>query len=422
MVINISFIEKNIRFTNCKNIKILEDLKSFFSKRDSIELAKTAEALASDLETGENVSSSGENTQNLQGQSAGKNDAQSKMSEISQEDFGSSFLENTLVIAERNSDMNFEEFIKEFAKNNDIFSPQFINSIKLDKKYLILPDELVAYDAVTLPSLKPWKLGEAIKLRLSVDYKDFGAYNFTYKTISKTKQSSVFAIELVNQKSVNKILNIFKKFGIKVKGVSFYSSCLTNFYTSHVVFSKFGSLVVRIEKYHTTLLAISHGFLVANFSIACGFEDILNGASYKQDEFSKKMTAYKYICYELSNKSEENKKQKQSDLTLEKIEKEFPTAKTNLLAPVFQVRNASAKEIIRQRIFEMVEFLKESDLKINIDKVIIDCESEEAFNALKIENSIQINIAEDEIFNKIKPNPLLKVKKISFLRRLKWKK
>lgn len=420
MVINISFIEKNVRFTNCKNVKILEDLKLFFSKRESLDLAKKTEVLASDLENdgagaSEKQNQFGSQSEAVPSEVSGNDNSATKILKPNTND-------NTIVIADRNSEMNFYEFIKELAKNKEIFSPQFVGSIKLDKKFLVLPDELIAYDCVTLPSLKPWKLGEALKLRLSVDYKDFGAYNFTYKNIAKTKQSSVFAIELVNQRQVNKILNIFKKYGIKVKGASFYSSCLTNFYTSHVVLSKFGSVVVRLDKNHTTILAISHGFLVASYSIACGYEDILAGASYKQEEFSKKMTAYKYICYELSNKSEESKKQKQADLSIEEIEKAFPTAKTNLLAPMFQVRNASGKEVIKQKIFEMLEYLKESDLQIYAEKVIIDTESQEAFDALKLQNSIRIDISESEIFDKIKPNPLLKVKKVSFLRRLKWKK
>ena len=422
MVINISFIEKNVRFTNCKNVKILEDLKLFFSKRESLDLAKKTEVLASDLENDGASASASENQNQLGSQSGATSSEVSGNENSATKTLKSNTNDNTIVIADRNSEMNFDEFVKELAKNKEIFSPQFVGSIKLDKKYLVLPDELIAYDCVTLPSLKPWKLGEALKLRLSVDYKDFGAYNFTYKNIAKTKQSSVFAIELVNQKQVNRILNIFKKYGIKVKGASFYSSCLTNFYTSHIVLSKFGSVVVRLDKNHTTILAISHGFLVASYSIACGFEDILAGASYKQEEFSKKMTAYKYICYELSNKSEESKKQKQADLSLEKIEKAFPTAKTNLLAPMFQVRNASGKEVIKQKIFEMLEYLKESDLQIYAEKVIIDTESQEAFDALKLQNSVRIDIPESQIFDKIKPNPLLKVKKVNFLRRLKWKK
>lgn len=422
MVINISFIEKNVRFTNCKNVKILEDLKLFFSKRESLDLAKKTEVLASDLENDGANASASENQNQLGSQSEAISSEVSGNEKSASKTLKSNTNDNTIVIADRNSEMNFDEFVKELAKNKEIFSPQFVGSIKLDKKYLVLPDELIAYDCVTLPSLKPWKLGEALRLRLSVDYKDFGAYNFTYKTIAKTKQSSVFAIELVNQKQVNRILNIFKKYGIKVKGASFYSSCLTSFYTSHIVLSKFGSIVVRLDKNHTTILAISHGFLVASFSIACGFEDILAGASYKQEEFSKKMTAYKYICYELSNKSEEIKKQKQADLSLEKIEKAFPTAKTNLLAPMFQVRNASGKEVIKQKIFEMLEYLKGSDLQIYAEKVIIDTESQEAFDALKLQNSVRIDIPESQIFDKIKPNPLLKVKKVSFLRRLKWKK
>lgn len=414
MVINISFINKNVTFTNCKNSKILEDLKQIFSRKESLKAENQVGEEKNQTENSavEKFISNQDDSTNLE------NDETELVSEEKNAEKFVLEKENVIKIAERNFDLSLEEFIKEISNNQEIFSTQFLNSIKLDKKFLILPDELVSYDSVTLPALKPWKMGEALKIKLSVDYKDFGAYNFSYKNILKSKTSSSFAIQLVNQKQVNKLLNVFRKYGLKASGVNFYSSVLASFYISHIALPKFGSVLVRLDKNHATIMAISHGFLVSSFSVACGYEDILAGSPYRMDEFSKKMTSYKYICYELSNRSgEENKKHE--DLSLEKIEKAFPTARTNLLAPVFQVRNASSKEVIKQKISEMVEFLKQLDFHFNTDKIIIDTESQEAFDILKIKNSIKVSFSESEIFAKAKQNQLLKIKKVGFLGRLK---
>ena len=306
---------------------------------------------------------------------------------------------------------NLESFLNNIFSLEEYFSKNFTQDSKKMKKSLILPDEIIGFDALTIPALSPFQVNSNIKLKLSLDFKDFHNLNTSFKQVLKAKPNVTYAIQFVKKQIINEIIIRFKNLGVNFKSVNFYSSCLSHFYTSKLHLSKQNALIVKVDNNHTTILAISHGFLVYTFSLSCGTSDIVDNKSYRYDEHSKKMNAYKYICYKISSSNNSNNIDDEP-ISLEKIEKDFPQTRTNLLAPVFQIRNVYSADIVKQKMSEILDFLKNSEMKIIVDRVIIDTNSEDVFELIKTSNSEMVTFDETQIFDKVKSNPLLKFSKI----------
>lgn len=314
---------------------------------------------------------------------------------------------------------SLEQFLDNVFSLEDYFSRDFLKQIKRTKKSLILPDEIIGFDSLKIPALNPLQVNSNIKLKLSVDYKDFQNLGVSFKQVNKIKPNIVFAIQLLKREVINKIIVKFKNLGFNFSSIDYYSSCLTNFYKSKLKLKKSNSIIVKVEKNHTTFLVISHGHLIFTTSLACGSEEISKNAQYKSDEHSKKMTAYKYICYEISNIDSDNSQNSETSepVTIDKIEKEFPQTRTNLLAPVFQVRNVYCANLVNQKINEIIYFVKNSEFGLDIDSIYIDTSSHQLYEQLKSENPNfnkfeQVSFDELDIFAKVKPNNLLKFSKL----------
>ena len=305
-----------------------------------------------------------------------------------------------------------EYFLENIFSLDKYFTSEFITQSKLNSKNLILPDEIVGFETLTIPSLNPWKANSAIKLKLSVDFNDFQNLNTTHKSVIKVKPNTTYAIQFLRRKVLNEVIVRFKNLGINFKSVNFYSSVLADFYVKKLQLKKQNAIFIKVEENHTTILAVSQGFVILTHTLSCGKNEILKNSPYRADEHSKKMTAYKFICYEISNiNSDKNQKK---EVTLEKIEKDFPQTRTNLLAPVFQMRNIYSSDLVNSKISEIIYYLKHSDFLFEADKIYIDTDSEEIFNELKNErqNAFMVTFSEKEIFEKIKQNSLLNFNKI----------
>ena len=436
MVIKISYVDKNIKIITGKNrlFNTFDLIKSFI-----INKKKSSAENKLDQEINQNESTINETeiketqdfnenevlTENLNEDSLKENIPEESLENVNDEtkDSETSSTENNTSSSKTKSylvdtledikNATLESFLNEITTNTE-FLKQF-QEFKPEKKFLVLPDELLGFDTITIPSLNPWKVKENLKLKMCATFNDISRLNISYKAVNKIKPNSIYAIQFIKEKTLSSILDSFRKNGFKFKGVNFYSSCLSDFYSSHINLSKNGTVIIKVNKKHTTIIAISHGFLILTTTLACGEADLLNNIEYKYDNFSKKMIGYKYLCHELSKINSHNNTPTNKDITLDQIDSFYNKNKNNLPSTDYKPRRSSVIDAIKGKVSEVISFLNKSDMKIKVDRIFIDTHKKEIFNSLDIDNSIHINFYDRQIFETFKQNSLLKFNKINNL-------
>lgn len=296
-------------------------------------------------------------------------------------------------------DASPEEFAAKFRKGDISIMDEVLKEIKSEKQILILPDELVAQDFVVVPSLSPWKAYQALSTKLAVDYKDFSSLLCTKKLIMKVKPNAVFGVWTSRPEATRNFADYFAGQGIRFSGINFYSGALAEFYSKHIRGAKSSSIVVKISKYQTTIIAIVRGFMVATETIPVGEEDVYRNLSYKRGEYSRRYISHKYICFEVSKiSSDDSQKKPERKLTRDAIERAYSKTKTNPLAGNFQSRSLPTADLIVKKLDDMVAFLANSELKLESPKIFIDVMHKETFEKLKLAGAVKVYYPEAEIF------------------------
>ena len=149
---------------------------------------------------------------------------------------------------------NIEMFLNNIFSLDEYFSKNFVTDSKKIKKSLVLPDEIIGFDTLTIPAFSPLKTNSNVKLKLSLDFKDFDNLNLKFKQILKVKPNVSYSIQFVKKRIINEIIVRFKNLGVNFKNINFYSSCLADFYSSKLRLSKHNSIIVRVDEHKTTIL------------------------------------------------------------------------------------------------------------------------------------------------------------------------
>ena len=76
----------------------------------------------------------------------------------------------------------------------------------------------------------------------------------------------------------------------------------------------------------------------------------------------------------------------------------------------------------------MINYLKTSNYKLKVDRIVIDTDNDKLFDQLKINDAVQISFSEKQLFERNRQNTLFKFKKIKAIKIKKfswrdlWKK
>lgn len=313
-------------------------------------------------------------------------------------------------------DISLQEFFDKFEKNELEISKDLIENLKKEKQLLVLPDELICFDFVTIPNLGYVRSKKSLNTKLSINYKDIEKLGKSIKIVNRIKPNIIYGIQLARQEIAKKINDYFVQKGVKVKGLNFYSGCLGSFYSSHVRGAKNASICVKISENKTTILAIIHGNVVATTTLQCGERDVYKNTTYKFDEYSRRSMSHKFVCYSASKiGANVDSKKSNEKPTREQIEKVYSKARLSPHAGNFQFKSINIIEHIKKKIDEMIMFIKSSEVSIGIDKIFIDVKNTETFEKMKISNAVKVYYPENDIFSSSKPNEILKFNVISSL-------
>ena len=226
MSININFTNRSIDFYTDSEEKLsqMKSILQTFQKdkiaEKKVEEQQTEEELLEleDSESTENVENA-ENTENAENvkktNEITKNDNLKNIYNINYEESNKTFLKLN------DEYINLESFTSEFLNKTAEMPDELLQTLKLDKQVLILPDEIVSFDYVVMPVLNILKTKQALNLKLSIDYKDFDKHKTDVKLISKVKPSSIYAVQLVREETAKRFINYFNDLGIKTKALNY---------------------------------------------------------------------------------------------------------------------------------------------------------------------------------------------------------
>ena len=299
--------------------------------------------------------------------------------------------------------LNSANFSELFSNGEINLPEELINLLKKEKQFLVLPNEIVAFDYALMPTLSFWKIKQALNLKLGIDYKNFEKYGKSYKLLKKTKSNSMFAVQLAKYKNSKQLIDYFSNKGLKIKGINFYSGALANFYASHTRGSKNASIIVKISRTNTTIMAILHGAVVCTETLNCGEKEVYRNSTYKFDEYSRKSIAHKYVCYSVSQMAEGNK---ENTVSREQIEKAYSKTKTTQMAGNFQSRSLNIIDLIHKKIDDMKMFLLQSEFNTSVENVFVDVKNDEVFAKLKLDDATKVYYPENEILKNQKTNKM----------------
>ena len=77
---------------------------------------------------------------------------------------------------ENRVNLNLETFLSLFSEGEVTLSNELISVLKNEKQFLVLPDELVAFDYILMPTLSYFKIKPALNLKLGIEYKNLENY------------------------------------------------------------------------------------------------------------------------------------------------------------------------------------------------------------------------------------------------------
>ena len=138
------------------------------------------------------------------------------------------------IIEQRNNNNYFAvDFLMEYSQNRDFEKiidalcqdSNILNSMRAEKNYVILPDCVVGFDSLEVPtSLFNSKKHFFTKYNLIYNSsKDLVQHS---KVICSNKNTQTFAVCMAKKSLIERIIESFKKYSVMVSGVSYFSNVI----------------------------------------------------------------------------------------------------------------------------------------------------------------------------------------------------
>lgn len=143
---------------------------------------------------------------------------------------------------------------KVFKDNHSLLS-----SLKHGKNKLILPDQFIGFDILTVPSVKFGK-NQYFYTKFNSLYNQKENLNVYPTALLKTKDQTVFNFCFIKKDIVENFILVFRKFGVNINFISYYSQALVDYLTiANKQIQKSLSVVVLNTKNSVKLVAVSSG-------------------------------------------------------------------------------------------------------------------------------------------------------------------
>lgn len=139
---------------------------------------------------------------------------------------------------------NFSAIIEEVLAN----SPDIVEILKKEKNYVIIPDEVIGYGFLEIPSsrLNSYKY---FSTKFDLLYnKDKNLINYN-ELMSSNKSLSTYFFASTKQSIISEIISTFAKYQIRIFGISFYGKVLTDYLMkTHPNLAKQNILIIEKEQ------------------------------------------------------------------------------------------------------------------------------------------------------------------------------
>ena len=258
--------------------------------------------------------------------------------------------------------------------------------------FLILPNSMIAYDCMSLPFINKNKTKDSVKVKLSVNLKDYNNYLINNDIIVKNKTNQICFISYVNKNIIESAKKLIKDNKIYLKGIDFYSQAtITNLIYENNVLKNGWNLVVNIEK-EQTLVTICHKNEVVGYSSI----NIGECQACSDEIVTENEIASKYINF-VTKKS--NSKIK--NVTIKDLED---------YAPKTSINKFSNLEKINNLINSIQNYFIDETYSISFEKVYICTNSDKIFDGINTTNKCKIANVEPFNIKYLKNNRVFRAK------------
>ena len=167
-----------------------------------------------------------------------------------QESFAVDFL------MEKAQKKDFCGIIDEIFEQNDLV----LQILRKEKNFVVLPDQVVGFDNLEVPTVKFATKNKFFKTKFDLLFNQKNNMSVFENLVFKDKNKSIFQFAMIKQDVINQVVETFKKHGVAINGISYFSYVLGEYLASqNRSFSKTNSLVI---KNNYNLFAYSNGILL----------------------------------------------------------------------------------------------------------------------------------------------------------------
>lgn len=136
--------------------------------------------------------------------------------------------------------------------------------------YVILPDDSVVLDSITLPQISGRGQNRALLAAIEKNYINNNELCFKSALIIKNKNDVTYSIAAVNNKIISTILSALKQVNFNCKLITFSANCIANYVVNaNPDYKKKNLLFVNVNKNFTDFIAVFNGKIAS-----CAQKDI----------------------------------------------------------------------------------------------------------------------------------------------------
>lgn len=195
---------------------------------------------------------------------------------IKQQNDKQSFAVDFLI--EKSQKKDFAGIIDELFEKNDQIAP----ILSKEKNYVILPDQVVGFDNLEVPSVKFGFKNKFFKTKFDLLFNQKNNMSVFENLYYKDKFKSIFQFVLIKKDIITQIVDGFKKHGVEINGISYFSAVLAEYLSeNYKLFQKSNCLVV-FNNESVDLFAYANGLLLGTRKV-----EIANNSQSFAKKFAK---------------------------------------------------------------------------------------------------------------------------------------
>ena len=174
---------------------------------------------------------------------------------IKQQNTKSSFAVDFLY---KENSKSFSELLEK-ALLNDV---NLLSSLKQEKNTIILPDKIIGFDMFNVPSVKFGK-NNYFETRFNALYNKSNDLNVVSQILNRDKEQTLYNFYYVKKEIIDSLSSLFKRYNLKLNGISFYSQSVLDYVIStNKQLSKGNVIFAQNSSNFVNLYAVNNGVLL----------------------------------------------------------------------------------------------------------------------------------------------------------------